>query len=395
MQVVYAKQTPPESWKHAIFLAGPTPRDPKTPSWRPEALKQLEGMGYDGVVFVPEQADGDWKGSYTDQTEWESMGLEMSDRIVFWVPRDLVTMPAFTTNVEFGRHVDGGKVVLGFPEGAPKMRYLDWMAGDADPDVPVLNSLKETLEAAIDGWEHGPTRTGGERYVPRHIWDTPMFRGWYENLQAVGNRLDEAKVKWIFTMPKARKVFSWVLWVKVWIAEEGRYKENEWIFARTDVATVVMYRRPAADTHTEELAGTEVVLVKEFRSPGRTDTGFIHELPGGSVEPGDDNGACASAAREAYEETGISIAEDRLRPIGSRQGVGILSTHHIHAFAVELEEHEMAQARKLASDGTTFGEEEDTELTYVEVKTVRELLVEGQVDWTTLGLVMRALTNPW
>jgi 8-oxo-dGTP pyrophosphatase MutT (NUDIX family) len=393
MQVVYAKQNPPDSWKHAIFLAGPTPRDPKTPSWRPEALKQLEAMGYDGVVFIPEQADGQWKGSYTDQTEWEAMGLEMSDRIVFWVPRDLVSMPAFTTNVEFGRHVDGGKVVLGFPEGAPKTRYLDWMAGDADPDVPVVNTLKETLEAAIDGWEDGPVRSGGERYVPRHIWDTPMFQGWYQNLLAVGNRLDEAKVKWIFTMPKAGKVFSWVLWVKVWINEEGRYKENEWVFSRTDVACVVMYRQ--GPPHPDRLPDTEVVLVKEFRSPGRTPDGFIHELPGGSVEPGDDNGAQTSAARECYEETGISISQDRLRPIGSRQGVGVLSSHQIHAFAVELEEHEMAQAKKLMAEGTTFGEEQDTELTYVEVVTVRELMAEPNADWSTMGLVLRAVTSPW
>ena len=171
------------------------------------------------------------------------------------------------------------------------------------------------------------------------------------------------------------------------------------MFARTDVACVVMYRRLPTDpdngSRTDDLLRAEVVLVKEFRSPGRTPTGFIHELPGGSVEPGDDNGAATSAARECYEETGIVITEDRLRPIGSRQAVGVLSSHHVHAFAVELEAFEMAQAKKLQAEGTTFGEEQDTELTYVEVKTVRELMQEDEVDWTTLGLVMRALTTAW
>lgn len=81
MHVVYAKQAPPDTWIHAIFLAGPTPRDPETPSWRPEALKILEDMGYNGVVFVPEQDDGEWRGSYIDQVEWEEMGLEMAARI--------------------------------------------------------------------------------------------------------------------------------------------------------------------------------------------------------------------------------------------------------------------------------------------------------------------------
>ena len=44
MQVVYAKQEFPESWSFAIFLAGPTPRDPEAPSWRPEALAWLERL---------------------------------------------------------------------------------------------------------------------------------------------------------------------------------------------------------------------------------------------------------------------------------------------------------------------------------------------------------------
>ena len=393
MNVVYALQEPPRSWKHAIFLAGPSPRDPETPSWRPEALRLLEELGYKGVVFVPEPKDGQWKNSYTDQTEWEKMGLDMADRIVFWVPRDLVRMPAFTTNVEFGRYVDSGKAVLGFPEGAPKTRYLEWLAGNVDSDVPVTHTLKEILEVAIEGWEDGPIRKGGERYVPRMIWDTPMFQSWYANLKRVGNRLDEAQVLWTFQMPKARKVFAWVLWVKVWITKENRWKENEWVLSRTDVSSVLLYRKPHKDTTLHQLLNTEVVLIREFRSPSRTPDGFTHELPGGSCED-DDKSAKTSAVREAHEETGLLIKESRLIPLGSRQGVSTLSSHHIHAFAVELEEHELDQAKKLASEGATFGEEQDTELTYVEVVTVHDLLEQELVDWTTLGILFKGLLTP-
>lgn len=403
MKIVYAKQEPPKSWKHALFLAGPTPRDPETPSWRPEALQILERLGYDGVVFIPEEASGKWNGSYIDQVEWEKMGLEMADQIVFWVPRDLRTMPALTTNVEFGHYVNSGKAVLGFPEGAPKTRYLEWLAGDSAAICPVHLDLEVTLQDAVDAGEDAEVRSKGERYVPADIWNTPMFQAWYQNLKAAGNRLDEAKVLWTFRMPKKRTVFSYILWVKVWIAAENRWKENEWMFARTDVASVVLYHHPkepgmmsmaesAQYPHSiDRVLDSEVVLVKEFRSPARTPDGFIHELPGGSCESGET--AKKSATREVYEETGIVITEDRLQYLGSRQPLGILSTHHVHAFAAELTEAEMNQAKILAKNKETFGEEEDSELTYVEVTTVRDLLTKTDADWTTVGLVMKALSE--
>ena len=398
MHVVYAKQDPPPSWKYAIFLAGPTPRDPETPSWRPEALETLEVLGYDGVVFIPEHADGQWQGSYDDQVEWEKMGLEMADRIVFWVPRDLRTMPALTTNIEYGRYVDSGKVVLGYPDGAPRMRYLDWLANDRKESVPVRNDLTNTLRTAIMGWDDQPIRSGGERWVPSRIFTTPMFQGWYESMVEAGNRLDEAKVLWTFGLNG--QVFSYVLWVDIWIASEGRHKANEWVFSRTDVACVVLWHWPEEPVTVrllppdERLLATEVVLIREFRSPARTPDAFIHELPGGGCEDADD-AAKDRAAREVYEETGLAVDKDRLRHIGSRQAVGTISTHHVHGYALELTAEEMAQARRVAESGEAHGEDgpEGEEQAYVEVWKLRDLLMKGEVDWTTVGLVMRAIVQ--
>lgn len=398
MHVVYAKQNPPESWTHSIFLAGPTPRDPRTPSWRPEALKILEDMGYNGVVFVPEPGDGGWAGSYTDQTEWEEMGLEMADRIVFWIPRDLRTMPAFTTNVEFGRYVQSGKAVLGHPEGAPKTRYLDWLG--QKNDVRIYDTLDATLIEAIR--QEGALRTGGERSVPLDLWNTTMFQSWYANLKEVGNRLDDARVRWTFTIPGKADlgVFSYVLWAKVWVPEEGRWKENEWTFARTDIACVVLWHWPedlvaASPLPPEErVLATEILLVKEFRVPARTPDGYIHEVPGGSCEMADGS-AKESAAREIYEETGLAISKDRLRHIGSRQSSGTLSSHEVHGYEAKLTADEMAQAKKLMKAEATFGEGQDSEVTYVEVVTVQDILRDELVDWTTVGLIMRALTTTY
>ena len=38
----------------SIFLAGPTPREKDIISWRNEAIKILENLGFDGIVYVPE-----------------------------------------------------------------------------------------------------------------------------------------------------------------------------------------------------------------------------------------------------------------------------------------------------------------------------------------------------
>ena len=64
---------------------------------------------------------------YTDQAAWEREALSEASTIVFWVPRELETMPAFTTNVEFGYWINRNKIVYGRPDEARKIKYLDWL----------------------------------------------------------------------------------------------------------------------------------------------------------------------------------------------------------------------------------------------------------------------------
>lgn len=118
----------PTQFGKSIFLAGPTPRDDKTKSWRKQAIELLKVNLYDGVVYVPERKDWKVKFDYLDQVEWELTALNSVTDIVFWVPRDLETMPAFTTNVEFGMFVDDTvKLWYGRPDDSPKNRYLDFL----------------------------------------------------------------------------------------------------------------------------------------------------------------------------------------------------------------------------------------------------------------------------
>ena len=67
----------------SIFLAGPTPRDPKIESWRIDACKILEENGFDGVVYVPEYSSWHPLENYLDQTEWKEKRYPMHQLFYF------------------------------------------------------------------------------------------------------------------------------------------------------------------------------------------------------------------------------------------------------------------------------------------------------------------------
>jgi hypothetical protein len=383
--VVYAQEEPPRWWDASVFLAGPTPRDPAVPSWRPGALGLLRaGWRAPGrlVVFVPEAPGGGWSGAWTAQVAWEDAWLNACDVVAFWVPRDPATLPGLTTNVEWGRWESSGKAVLGAPAGAPATRYLRHYAGVHG--APVADSLAATVAAALRAVGGGARRAGGAREVPLRVWRTPVFRRWYDAQRGAGNALLGARLLWTF--PAGGEPFYWAVRVRVHVAAEGRVKDNEVVLARPDVVTVALYRRaPDPDD-------TTVVLVREFRSSGAGADGYVRELPGGGVEgENDPAGLLRRAVAEVAEETGLVLDPARLRAHGARQLVATLSAHRAHLFSAELTEDEVAGLR--AAGCTARGVTEDGERTYVEVTTYGRLR-RSAVDWATLGALAQALSDP-
>jgi len=147
VEIVYAHEDPQSPGASSIFLAGPSPRNADDYNWRPEALGILSILRFRGTVYVPLPRDGNWLADYEAQVDWELRFLHMSMVIAFWIPRELTTLPGFTTNVEFGMFVASGKIVLGYPAAAPKMRYLAHLARLYN--VPVHNDLTVTLAQAL------------------------------------------------------------------------------------------------------------------------------------------------------------------------------------------------------------------------------------------------------
>jgi len=133
----------------SIFLAGPTPRDGKCISWRKEALKILDELGYDGIVYVPEYSNWQTKPDYNDQVLWERSALTEAKIILFWIPRTIPDMIGLTTNVEFGYWLHSKKVIYGRPDTAEKIRYLDWLY-ELDYNKKPINDLHTLLKEGVN-----------------------------------------------------------------------------------------------------------------------------------------------------------------------------------------------------------------------------------------------------
>lgn len=224
-------------------------------------------------------------------------------------------------------------------------------------------------------------RTQAERGVPESIWQTTSFQRWYAAQRDAGNELVAARPEWTFDVGEGLVLF-WALHVSIWIAAEQRVKDTEVVIGRPDVSAVVMYRRNGS------LDDTVIVLVREFRSPARTEDGYIRELPGGSsFKPVAD--PARLAADECQEETGLDIEPARLRGHGVRQVAGTTTSHVAALFSVELTESEVAWLR--GRRGLAHGVIEDTEQTYVEVTTLAAIRAGPLTDWGILGMILDLL----
>lgn len=157
IDLVYVGQTGnPNTF--SLFAAGPTSRahlrnkdGSEVLSWRPNFVKELEKHHYSGQVFIPESKHGGFCNDREKQINWEYDHLHMAKLIVFWVPRDLETLPGFTTNCEYGYWLRSGKILYGRPESAHKISYLDWMY-KKETGLKPATSMSELVRQVLD-WQ--------------------------------------------------------------------------------------------------------------------------------------------------------------------------------------------------------------------------------------------------
>jgi hypothetical protein len=152
VDVVMAREPIPAGGP-SLFLAGPTALDPAL-SWRPAAIGVVAAHwtgARELTVLNPESRGGRRAARYEDQVDWEFAARGAAGAILFWIPRDMVTMPGMTTNVEFGLDVRTGKAVLGAPPDCPdpdRNRYLVHVASRYG--VPVRTTLADAVITALE-----------------------------------------------------------------------------------------------------------------------------------------------------------------------------------------------------------------------------------------------------
>lgn len=386
--IVFADQEIPKEITKSIFLAGPSPRSQDILDWRHEALSLFEKNIFTGTVFIPvpkerfygKEDSSDW--TYDNQVEWECNARNVSDIILFWVPRDIKNgMPAFTTNIEFGEDLHSGKIIYGRPDNAEKCRYLDKRIIEIKENV--YNDLNTLIQESISKLGEGAYRSEGEVFIPLFIWHSEQFQSWYGQLKENGNRLVYAKTLHHIKFSNGY-LFSFILSVNIWVEEEQRFKSNEIIFSRKDISAIIPFYKEGNETF--------VVLVKEFRSPVRNEKGIVYELPGGStLKPGIH--PQQNAQQELEEETGIHIEDiNRFQFVKNKQLCATFSTHHSYLYKVELTKEEFEIVKGNVVDKTIFGLTEDTEIISLEIIPIHKVM-DYPLDYSMIGMILGALNT--
>ncbi|GAA2359508.1 hypothetical protein Cme02nite_36050 [Catellatospora methionotrophica] len=242
--VVHAGEEPPGGWHASVFVAGPMPRDPDLPSWRPGALRLIEERwSAPGLlaVFVPEPRDRRHPPEGYVHQVWEDRWMSVVDTILFWVPREMPGTPGLTTNVEFGRYEGSGRVVLGMPPHAHSVHYLRHFADLHQ--APVADTLPETVSATLGLVGTGSWREAGTRDVPLLVWRTPAFQTWWRAMTARGERLRGARVRWISGADAA----SWVVDATVADTVGVELRRVMCLDGSGDTLTAVVHPSPTID----------------------------------------------------------------------------------------------------------------------------------------------------
>lgn len=165
---------------------------------------------------------------------------------------------------------------------------------------------------------------------------------------------------------------------------------DEFIISRTDISVICAYYIEEGVT---DPLDSFVVLVKEFRSPVRNARGFIYELVGGfSFKKTED--IIQTAADELREETGLPVDCNQLEFHGARQMNSTFSTHDAHLFSCRLTKEQFEQAKIAQDKNTVFGNLQDSEMTYIRLARVRDLLYNNEacpIDWSMMGMLLKGI----
>lgn len=154
MKIIYTGENK-ELIKTGVFLAGPTPREETVKTWRTEAIKIFEDLGFEGNIYIPEFREKSYYDEDTgiDEMKWDQEALENSKLVMFWIPRSK-DMLGLSTNVEFGYMLNKGNIVYGRPNTATRCEFLDFLYQEKLEKKP-CTTLEDTIKEVIKIMKEG------------------------------------------------------------------------------------------------------------------------------------------------------------------------------------------------------------------------------------------------
>lgn len=391
--IIYNQEEPPSFFRKSVYLAGTNQG-----SWRDKAIDLLkDDFSNGGVIFCPQNNPNpnsklkypspDNKEEYSKQINWERTWLNSSDAVIFWLPRDLENI-GLISNVEFGELVNSGRIFCGSPkesEDKDKNSYLRSVI--ENKGIKWYDNLEDLVKDTIDFIGRGSIREKADRKIPMKIWKHDSFRNWKKDIEENELNCSIKDYEILFNVYDAenKELFLWAVKPTIHIGKEKRNKDCEIVMGRTEGTSICVYEE------NKNIEDTRIVLVKEFRSANRSKDGYVLELPSGAIH--EDESDAQSSLVELKEETGISfntVNKNRVKFVGYRQSLPTLIANCDKAYKIGISSIEMDNIENITKN-KTFGIKEETEITYVEVKTFKEILQEDRVDWKTLGIISKCL----
>lgn len=144
--------------KPIIFLAGPIQG---TDDWQTKAYKIINTNNPEIIVASPRRDYLPGTFDYNEQVDWETFHLNRASAngaILFWLAAETIhnheRSYAQTTRFELAewkeRHLTRGtKLVIGIEGNFSGGKYIRKRFNEDCPDVPILNNLEDTCNAAI------------------------------------------------------------------------------------------------------------------------------------------------------------------------------------------------------------------------------------------------------
>lgn len=395
MSICYKLESPSVFFKKSIYLAGPDVQETDkskskdnddNASWKSEAIKILKEEKFtDSVIFMPHNRKASDNSANTEKSiNWEKKWLNAADAVIFWFPDNDANHDDIS-DAELNEYFNTWKIFVGSPAEPTendKNMYLKMTIEESGGKW--YTDLRTLIKDALAFIGEGSTRRGAERKVPINIWNDRTFQKWKDGIENnnLNCEITDYTINHAIVDSVTKELFCWIIKPSIHIGKEKRDKNNEVVIGRLAGSIICVYTK---DT---KLDDTRFVLVKEFRSAVKNKDGYVLELPSGALHEGES--IIESSLSELQEETGVVLQDKDFKKVGDRQFAPTLIANTSFVYKIGITSSEMDAIEKEVKD-KTFGIQEETEITYVCIKTWKQILSEKQVDWSTLGILTQAM----